>query len=154
MKTLIKIYKKAGKYKRHIFIAAVATLIVTAVNLVTPKLTQEMVKILGYDESNSVDPMKMLTVIAVILLVAYILRTVVQFLQSYIGHLAAWRYVSEIRAEIYSHLQKLSAGFYSNKKTGELMSRVINDTAGFETLIAHAPSRNSCREFCSLSGSV
>jgi len=135
MKTLVKIYRKAGKYRLHIFIAAVATVIVTAVNLAAPKITQEMIKILGIGGGDS---MKKLIIIAAVLFGAYLLRTVAQFLQSYIGHIAAWRYVSEIRAEIYTHLQKLSAGFYSERKTGELMSRVINDTADFEMLIAHA----------------
>ncbi len=137
MNTLIKIYKKAGKYKYHIFTAAVATLFVTAVNLITPRLTQEMVKILETDNIEN-DPVKKLIIIAAALFAAYIFRAVAAFFQSYIGHYAAWEFVAEIRAEIYSHMQKLSASFYSNKKTGELMSRVINDTADFEMLIAHA----------------
>ncbi|MDR1674568.1 MAG: ABC transporter ATP-binding protein, partial [Oscillospiraceae bacterium] len=135
MKILIKIYKKAGKYKLHMLIAALATLVATAAQLVTPKLTQEMVKILEPGEN---DPLKTLSIITAALLAVYIIRAVATFLWSYIGHIAAWRFVSEIRAEIYAHLQKLSAGFYKSRKTGELMSRVINDTADFEILIAHA----------------
>ena len=137
MKTLIKIYKKAGKYKLHIFIAALATLFVTAVNLVTPKLTQEMIKLLDSD-NNTADPVHTLIIIAFALLGMYVLRAVAQFVQSYVGHWAAWRFVADIQTEIYAHLQRLSASFFSNKKTGELMSRVVNDTRDFEMLIAHA----------------
>jgi ATP-binding cassette subfamily B protein len=35
-------------------------------------------------------------------------------------------------------LQKLSIGYFHDKQTGQLMSRVINDTVSFESLIAHA----------------
>jgi ATP-binding cassette subfamily B protein len=137
LKTLIKIYKKAGKYKLHILIAAVSMLIVTAANLAAPRITQEMVKILQ-DSGADTEAMPRLVNIAVILLVVFIIRAICQFLNSYIGHVAAWNYVSGLHTEIYSHLQKLSIGYYSDKQTGQLMSRVINDTRNFEMLIAHS----------------
>ena len=140
MKTLIKIYSKAGKYTVHIIVAAVSSLMAVGVNLITPSLIQRMIKILEeYGGSADISPVTArLTGIAALLLALFALRMIFQFLQSYVGHYAAWNYVSEIRAEIYTHMQKLSMGFYSDKQTGQLMSRVINDTAGFETLIAHA----------------
>jgi len=137
MKILIKIYKKAGRYKLHIFIAAMATLLVTAANLAAPRITQQMIKILQ-DSGVDTSSMPELVTIALILLVIFVVRAVCQFLSSYVAHVAAWNYVSELHAEIYSHLQKLSIGYYSDKQTGQLMSRVINDTRNFETLIAHA----------------
>jgi ABC-type multidrug transport system fused ATPase/permease subunit len=137
LKTLIKIYKKAGKYRLHILIAALATLAVTFANLAAPRITQEMIKILQ-DSGVDVESMPQLVRIALILLVIFVVRAVCQFLSSYVAHVAAWNYVSELHAEIYSHLQKLSIGYYSDKQTGQLMSRVINDTRNFETLIAHA----------------
>jgi ABC-type multidrug transport system fused ATPase/permease subunit len=137
LKILIKIYKKAGKYRLHILIAALATLAVTFANLAAPRITQEMIKILQ-DSGVDVESMPQLVRIALILLMIFIVRAVCQFLSSYVAHVAAWNYVSELHAEIYSHLQKLSIGYYSDKQTGQLMSRVINDTRNFETLIAHA----------------
>ncbi|MDR0222034.1 MAG: ABC transporter ATP-binding protein/permease [Oscillospiraceae bacterium] len=138
MKTLAKIYGKAGKYKLHIIIAAISTLIVTAANLIAPRVTQSMIKILEERSAESGGDVSRLINIAAILFVIFVVRAVCQFLASYVGHYAAWNYVSEIRAEIYSHLQKLSIGYYGDKQTGQLMSRVINDTSNFETLIAHA----------------
>jgi ATP-binding cassette subfamily B protein len=46
--------------------------------------------------------------------------------------------VADVRTHIYEHLQRLSLRFYEDKQTGQLMSRVINDTDLFEQLIAHA----------------
>ncbi|MCL2096103.1 MAG: ABC transporter ATP-binding protein/permease, partial [Oscillospiraceae bacterium] len=40
--------------------------------------------------------------------------------------------------KIYNHLQRLSVAYYHDKQTGQLMSRVMNDTGSFESLIAHA----------------
>ena len=42
------------------------------------------------------------------------------------------------RQVIYEHLQRLSLRFYENKQTGQLMSRMVNDSDLFERLIAHA----------------
>src|SRR5690606_32518976 len=40
--------------------------------------------------------------------------------------------------KMYDSLQRQSLRYYSDKQTGELMSRVINDTRTFEVLLAHA----------------
>jgi ABC-type multidrug transport system fused ATPase/permease subunit len=73
IKILIKIYKKAGKYKLHILIAALATLLVTAANLTVPRITQEMVKILQ-DNGADIESMPQLVRIALILFVIFVVR--------------------------------------------------------------------------------
>jgi ABC-type multidrug transport system fused ATPase/permease subunit len=45
--------------------------------------------------------------------------------------------VAHVRSAIYDHFQKLSMSYYQDKQTGQLMSRVVNDTDAFEDLIAH-----------------
>ncbi|OQA43291.1 MAG: putative multidrug export ATP-binding/permease protein [Chloroflexi bacterium ADurb.Bin325] len=76
--------------------------------------------------------------LALILLGVYVLRGVLQFVRSYMAHVAGWGVVSDARLQIYEHLQRLSLRFYENKQTGQLMSRMVNDSDLFERLIAHA----------------
>jgi ATP-binding cassette subfamily B protein/subfamily B ATP-binding cassette protein MsbA len=54
------------------------------------------------------------------------------------AHIAGWGVVSDARKYVYEHLQRLSFRFYEDKQTGQLMSRVVNDTDLFERMIAHA----------------
>ncbi len=68
----------------------------------------------------------------------FIVRAAMQFLRSYMAHLAGWGVVADVRKHIYEHLQALSLRYYEDKQTGQLMSRVINDTELFEQLISHA----------------
>ena len=140
MKILIKIYTSARKYWGYIAISAAVMLALTGLNLVVPRLTSNMVRILEhFNSASDVDEeMSRIIVIAVLLLAVFLLRAVMQFLQSYISHYGAWKFLAELRAKVYGHLQRLSVGYYHDKQTGELMSRVINDTMAFETLIAHA----------------
>jgi len=42
-----------------------------------------------------------------------------------------------LRIRLYNKLQSLDLGFFHDKQTGDLMSRVINDTRDFELLYAH-----------------
>ena len=108
---------------------------VTAVNLITPRLTQNMIAVVEKDFTK--DDLSTIITIAVVLFSLYALRAFMQFLNSYLSHHAAWNFVADIRSKIYNHLQKLSMSYYHDKQTGQLMSRVINDTANFELLIAH-----------------
>ena len=116
-------------------------LALTGINLITPRLTQDMVGILENNIKVEGDTQKLfndIVVIAVVLLIVFILRAVMMFLQNYVSHYAAWNFVAEIRTRIYDHLQRLSISYYHDKQTGQLMSRVVNDTGAFEILIAHA----------------
>jgi ATP-binding cassette subfamily B protein len=143
MKILIKVYKSARDYWKYIAIGAVIMLILTGINLVTPRLTQNMVGVLeehitAEDGGDADAALRQIVNIAFFLLGVFLMRGITQFAQSYITHYGAWKFVGEIRARIYNHLQRLSISYYHDKQTGQLMSRVINDTHSFESLIAHA----------------
>ena len=79
-----------------------------------------------------------ITRISVIALIIFVARAGMQFIRSYAAHKAGWGVVSDARRLVYQHIQKLSLRFYEDKQTGQLMSRIINDTDLFERMIAHA----------------
>ena len=81
---------------------------------------------------------KRINFLALLAVSVYLLRAVAQFGTDYISHFAAWNILKEIRQFLYDHMQKLSLRYYQDKQTGDLMSRVINDTGNFEQLLAHA----------------
>ena len=140
MKILVKIYKAARQYWGFIAVSAIIMFALTGINLLIPRLTAGMIRILdefGYASDIDAEMARIIN-IAVLLLVVFLVRAIMQFLQNYISHYAAWKFVGELRAKIYDHLQNLSVGYYHDKQTGQLMSRVVNDTNAFETLIAHA----------------
>jgi len=49
-----------------------------------------------------------------------------------------WGVVADVRARIYEHLQRLSLSFYQDRQTGQLMSRMVNDSEQARELISHA----------------
>lgn len=80
----------------------------------------------------------LVTRLALLALGVYTARGLLQFLRSYMAHIAGWGVVAEARKKVYEHLQRLSLRYYEDKQTGQLMSRVVNDSDKFELLIAHA----------------
>jgi ATP-binding cassette subfamily B protein/subfamily B ATP-binding cassette protein MsbA len=80
----------------------------------------------------------LITQLTIVVLIVYVARAGLQFLRSYMAHVAGWGVVADVRAHIYEHVQRLSLHFYEDTQTGQLMSRVVNDSDLFEQLISHA----------------
>jgi ATP-binding cassette subfamily B protein/subfamily B ATP-binding cassette protein MsbA len=89
-------------------------------------------------EQTGENVIQFITQLTLIALLIHVARGVLQFLRSYMAHVAGWGVVTDVRKHIYEHMQRLSLRFYEDKQTGQLMSRVVNDTDLFERLIAHA----------------
>jgi ATP-binding cassette subfamily B protein/subfamily B ATP-binding cassette protein MsbA len=137
MKNLSFIYRFAKKYYVTLILTILSMFLLVGAQLVIPwiigtlidtvtgtGLTQETFKSIGT-----------LTLIVFIVLVA---RAGLTFLRSYMAHIAGWGVVADVRKFVYDHVQHLSLRFYEDKQTGQMMSRVVNDTDLFEQLIAHA----------------
>ena len=135
MKMLWKLTKEATRYKGLYVIAILSTLSLTAINLTAPKILSSMT---GIVEKGLTDASyKTITRLALILLALYLLRILFRFLSNYLAHKAAWNLVGDLRNRMYDKLQSLDLGFFHDKQTGDLMSRVVNDTRDFELLYAH-----------------
>lgn len=135
MKMLFKLSKEAARYKGLYVAAILATLGLTCVNLAAPRVLSALTGVVeGGMEGTPFDVIIRLTVI---LLVLYLLRILFRFMSNYLAHKAAWYLVGDLRDRMYQKLQSMDLGFFHDKQTGDLMSRVVNDTRDFELLYAH-----------------
>ncbi|MFK7802457.1 MAG: ABC transporter ATP-binding protein, partial [Anaerolineae bacterium] len=57
----------------------------------------------------------------------------------YLGHFMGAMMERDMREELFAHLQKLSFSFYDSQKTGQLMSRLTNDSFHMSELYHHGP---------------
>jgi ATP-binding cassette subfamily B protein len=135
MKILLRVAKEARKYRWLLIIAILGTIALTAVNLIAPRLLAQMVSIVAGGMTR--EGLKNILQLAAILLGLYASRILFRFLSNYLAHKAAWLLVQELRIKVYNKLQSFSIGYYHNKQTGDLMSRVITDTETFEQLYSH-----------------
>ncbi|MEN3012928.1 MAG: ABC transporter ATP-binding protein [Dictyoglomus thermophilum] len=137
MRYLLKLIKIAKPYWGYLIISAISLLILTGLNLIGPWLIRSLIGIItniSQYPNARVDIVR----ISFILVLSYILGIIFQFLRNYFSHYAAWHLVADVRMMVYDKLQNLSYRYFVDKQTGQLMSRVVNDTANLEMLIAHA----------------
>ena len=69
----------------------------------------------------------------------YVLRSLGQYLMTYIGHLFGVYVEADIRAALFRHLQELDFEFYDKNRTGKLMSRLTGDLFEITELAHHGP---------------
>ena len=135
MKMLWRLSREAIRYKSLYIIAILATLGLTAVNLAAPKALSAMTGIVerGVDEAG----LRQIGILTAALVGLYLLRILFRFLSNYLAHKAAWYLVGDLRTRTYDKLERMHLGYFHDKQTGDLMSRVVNDTRDFELLYAH-----------------
>ena len=135
MKILWKLSKEAIRYRMLYILAITATLSLTLVNLAAPKVLSSLTAIV----KNGVTAEGLIQIrkLALILVGLYLLRILFRFMSSYLSHKAAWYLVGDLRTKVYSKLSTMHLAYFHDKQTGDLMSRVVNDTRDFELLYAH-----------------
>lgn len=135
MRLLWRLSREAVRYKNLYAAAILATLALTGVNLAVPRALSAMTGLVerGIDE-RGLAAVGWLTAGLILL---YLLRVAFRFMSNYLAHQAAWYLVGDLRTKTYDKLERLHLGYFHDKQTGDLMSRVINDTRDFELLYAH-----------------
>jgi ATP-binding cassette subfamily B protein len=70
---------------------------------------------------------------------AFAIRAFLQYVVTYWGHLLGVRMETDMRRDLFAHLQKLSFSFYDKTRTGHLMSRALSDLFEIVELAHHGP---------------
>ncbi|MEH7883970.1 ABC transporter ATP-binding protein [Bacillus sp. JJ1609] len=73
------------------------------------------------------------------LLLLYVISTFLQFIVNYWGHKLGINIETDMRQQLFQHVQKQSFRFFDNTKTGHIMSRITNDLFDLGELAHHGP---------------
>lgn len=131
IKNFISYYKP---HRRLFFIDLICALFISAVDLVFPMLTKDMLNIYipGKD-------MNMILKLTIIMGILFVFRSGAQFVVDFWGHIMGVRIEYDMRKKIFDHIQTLSFKYFDDHKTGEIMSRIINDLREISELAHHGP---------------
>jgi len=119
-------------YRKQVIVGMSAAVMITLVSLIPPYLAGFLIdSVIRPVQDGSLAP----SAVATMAWLAVASMAVV-FLVRQVGALVRLRKLSvlgewvarDLRTELYEHLQRLSLGFYSRKKTGSLITRVSSDT--------------------------
>ena len=74
--------------------------------------------------------------IALLLVAMFAVQGVMNYVQVLLLHSTAERVVAKLREDLFAHLVRLSPGFFTERRTGELTSRMTADLTILQTLVA------------------
>lgn len=122
----------------RLFLAVLAcSVIVSAVTLVFPLLVRFITKEVLEGDLSSALPQ--VYGVGGLMIVLAAIQNIGNYFVDYKGHVVGARMESDLRSELFAHMQKLSFGFFDKQRTGQLMSRITNDLLQLSELYHHGP---------------
>lgn len=131
LKRFISYYKP---HKKIFVIDLMCAFIIAIIDLLYPAVTRYVLQ-----DILPVGNIQKLFIILGAMLFLYIIQALLNFVVLYWGHIMGVYMESDMRRDLFKHMQKLPFKFYDNNRTGELMSRVVNDLNEVSELAHHGP---------------
>ena len=92
--------------------------------------------------------------ISLLLVGVYLFRGATRYGYGFFSHIAAYRVMHDLMVKIYRHLQNLPHRFFNTQRTGNLISRSINDVEALEDFVAHGVPETALAAIIPLSMTV
>ena len=111
-----------------------ASLLISLLGMVYPIVTNKMLNHY-FPERNY----RFIILSGITVLLLYVIRMFLQYFVQYYGHIIGVKMQSQMRRDLFSHLQKLPYSFYDNNETGKIMTRITSDLFEVCELAHHGP---------------
>ena len=122
----------ARPYTREVVLLLVSILLTTAITLVSPLLMRSLI-----DDAIPNADRRLLNLLAVALVTVPILNGLVGVWQRKLSAFVGESVIFDLRCGLYEHFQRLSLRFFTQSRTGELMSRLNNDVVGAQSAVSN-----------------
>jgi ATP-binding cassette subfamily B protein len=132
-RTLLKrVWSYACPYRWWILAMLAITLVTAALGLFTPLILRDLI-----DRTLPERDLQRLILLIVALVAIPLLTGVLNVTLRQLSARVGEGVVYDLRVALFSHLQRMSLGFFTHTKVGELMSRINNDVVGAQTAISN-----------------
>jgi ATP-binding cassette subfamily B protein len=121
-------------HKKMLALDMLASLLISVIGMVYPIVTNKMLNIYIPEKMYST-----IVVAGLIVLALYIVRMLLRFFVQYYGHLIGVQMQSQMRQDLFAHLEKQPFSFYDNHETGRIMTRITSDLFEVCELAHHGP---------------
>ena len=130
-KPLGRLLPRLRPYRGRLAVAAVCLLVAAAVGLIFPQVVRHLL-----DAAFQRRDRALLDRIALGLLALFALQGVMNFVQVFLLTSTTERIVAALRQDVFAHLVRLSPGFFTERRTGELTSRLSSDLTILQSLLS------------------
>ncbi len=131
LKRFLHYYKP---HKKMLVLDLLASLMISVIGMVYPVVTRNMLNVYIPEKMYS-----LIVIAGVSVLALYVIRMLLRYFVQYYGHIIGVRMQSQMRQDLFAHLQKLPFSFYDNHETGRIMTRITSDLFEVCELAHHGP---------------
>lgn len=125
------------KYRFTLFLDLFCAGLTTASEMILPLLLRALTN-RGMNDLASIT-FDFVLKLSLIYLVIKTIEVIAQYFMTSIGHIMGARIETDMRRDLYAHLQSLSDTFYNETKVGVIMSRITNDLFDITEFAHHCP---------------
>ena len=131
LKRFLSYYKP---HKKMLALDLIASLLISVIGMVYPIVTDKMLNIYIPEKMYST-----IVIAGIIVLALYVVRMLLRYFVQYYGHVIGVKMQSQMRLDLFAHLEKLPYSFYDNNETGKIMTRLTSDLFEVCELAHHGP---------------
>ena len=131
LKRFVSYYKP---HKKMLILDLLAALMISVTGMVYPILTNKVLDTYFPEENY-----KAIIIAGIAILGIYVVRMLLNYFVQCYGHIIGVRMQSQMRRDLFAHLQKLPYKFYDNNETGKIMTRITSDLFEVCELAHHGP---------------
>ena len=126
-----RVWTFARPYRWRVVGLLITILLITAISLISPLLFRSMIDV-AIPEGNS----QMITLLALGMMAVPLLTGVIGVVQRWLNSQIGEGVIYDLRRALYTHMQQMSLRFFTQTRTGEIMSRLNNDVIGAQRAIS------------------
>ncbi len=127
---LKRVAQFARPYARQLTLLLIAILISSLIGLIPPLIYRGII-----DDALGKNNLQMLIVLSLGLVAIPLLDGLIGMGQRYLSSRVGESVIADLRKALYAHMQQMSLRFFTNVKTGELISRLDNDVIGAQRAV-------------------
>jgi ATP-binding cassette subfamily B protein len=131
VKKFVKYYKP---HKGLFFLDMACALGIASLDLIFPIFSRTLINDFIPDRN-----LRAIIIASLVMFVLYILKGVFYYIVNYWGHVLGVRMEYDMRKKLFEHFQIMDVSFFDNRRTGKLMSRIVNDLNLIAELAHHGP---------------
>ncbi len=135
-----KFQKFVSYYKPHkklFYLDLFCAFLVAGLDLVFPIISNRFFNDFIPNETDA--NLRLIIIYSGVILMLYFIRGIANYIMAYWGHMVGIKIEFDMRIDLFRHLQTMPFSFYDDRKTGQIMSRLVGDLREVSEMAHHGP---------------
>lgn len=126
-----------AKYKTILFFDLSCAGFTTLCDLTLPLILRYITKV-GMEDASRLS-LKIILTLSIVYIILRCIDTAANYYMANIGHVMGAKIETDMRRDVFNHLQDLSYSFYNTNKSGQIMTRITTDLFDVTEFAHHCP---------------